>query len=197
MLSACLHFLLLSARAHCSICTRHHCVFMSVSLTFASLPRGHLFLSEASAFIRLKCHGGFVSSFFLCLLGKDPFCQSKQFAINPPPPPTPIYLLILNKRNWTLKTWRWWEGETEFLDGSESKGWSIRQSCRCLLMRVAWWQPVFTDKYLFLGEETATNGHKHPCPPGFPSALLVLRSRLVRKRFRGCKSDLWHLVSNV
>lgn len=69
-----------------SICTWHRCVFMSVSQTFAFLPRGHLFLSEASAFIRLKCHGGFLSSFFpLFLLSNDPFCQSKQFAIKPPP----------------------------------------------------------------------------------------------------------------
>lgn len=47
-----------------SVCTCHRRVFMSARQTFAFLPRRHLFLSEASAFIRIKCHGSFLSSPF-------------------------------------------------------------------------------------------------------------------------------------
>lgn len=72
-----------------SVCTCHRRVFMSVRQTFAFLPRRHLFLSEASAFIRIKCHGSFLSSpSFPVSSKKQSFLSVQTVAIRTPNLPT-------------------------------------------------------------------------------------------------------------
>lgn len=46
------------------------------------LPKGHLFLSVASALIRIKCTSSFLSfPFSVSLPSTDTFCHSKEFSV--------------------------------------------------------------------------------------------------------------------
>lgn len=79
-----------------------HSPFMSVWQTFSFLPKGHLFLSDASAFIRIKKHWDlllFPWVFFLSVTppSNDTFCQSKCFQ---------SLSLFLKKLTW--KAWGRW-----------------------------------------------------------------------------------------
>lgn len=85
--------------------------------------------------------------FPLSLLSNDPFCQSKQFAIKPPPPASLcwffFFLKYINSKDLTAVGE--WIG---FQDGIELKGWS--RAGPIPMMMATWWQRVdFTNKYLF------------------------------------------------